>query len=216
MCKSMLLTAGFIGALGAGQAMAQSDAMATSDLYLRAGPGTAFAAVGVIPSNQIVRIESCDTASNWCQVAFSGQVGWAHGGYLSTLTSNDVVVMVPPTQRQVTTTVTEDTRDRSAAVVGTMGALAGAAAAGPVGAAVGLVGGAATGGLADPGPQVTTYVTENPVAPVYLEGDIVTGAYLPETVPLYRVPQSRYDYAYINGVPVLVIADKRQIVWFPQ
>ncbi|OYX44760.1 MAG: hypothetical protein B7Z02_04225 [Rhodobacterales bacterium 32-67-9] len=213
MFRSLVLATGLFGALSAGQALAHNEAMATSDLFLRAGPGPAYAALGVIPMNETVSIDHCDAVGNWCQVVFDGQIGWAYGGYLANIADDHVVMVAPQLPRQrVTTVVTEDTRTRSAVVVGGMGALAGALAGGPAGAAIGLIGGAATGGIADPGPKVTTYVVENPVEPVYLEGEIVPGARVPDAVRLYPVPQSPYQYAYINGAPVLVVPNDRQVV----
>ena len=48
--------------------------------------------------------------------------------------------------------------------------------------------------------------------PVYLEGEVVVGATLPETVELREIPDYEYRYVYVNGVPVLVEAETRQIV----
>ena len=58
-----------------------------------------------------------------------------------------------------------------------------------------------------------TYVTQNRMDPVYLEGEVVIGAGVPETVELYPVPDYEYQYVYINGQPVLVEAGTRQIVY---
>jgi hypothetical protein len=93
-----------------------------------------------------------------------------------------------------------------------MGAVAGALIAGPGGAAVGAVTGAAAGGMADPGETVTTYVTENPVDYVFLDGEVVAGAGVPEAVVLYPVPDTQYTYAYINGVPVVINPVDRRVV----
>ncbi len=60
---------------------------------------------------------------------------------------------------------------------------------------------------------MTTYVRTNPVNPIYLDGEVVVGAGIPETVQLSEVPESTYYYAYVNGVPVLVERSTRRIVY---
>ena len=49
--------------------------------------------------------------------------------------------------------------------------------------------------------------------PVYLEGEVVVGAGLPETVQLRPVPDYEYNYVYVNGQPVLVEPQSRRIVY---
>ena len=96
------------------------------------------------------------------------------------------------------------------------GAVAGAVVGGPVGAIIGAVAGAALGTAVDPPKTVRTYVVEQPVVPVTLQGDVVVGAGLPDTVQLYEVPDYKYSYAYINGQRVLVDPDTRRIVYVVQ
>ncbi len=97
------------------------------------------------------------------------------------------------------------------------GAVAGALIAGPIGAAVGGAVGAVAGGAAgtaiDPPANVRTYVTTNTVEPVYLDGEVVVGAGLPDTIELREIPDYEYRYVYVNGQPVLVDANTRQIVY---
>ncbi|WP_327787154.1 DUF1236 domain-containing protein [Rhabdonatronobacter sediminivivens] len=54
---------------------------------------------------------------------------------------------------------------------------------------------------------------ENPVDPIFLDGEVVVGAGIPETVALAEVPESEYYYSYVNGVRVLVERDQRRIVY---
>lgn len=213
MTRPLLLAAGLFTVLSAGEAIADIEAVATSDLHLRAGPGPAYTALDVIPARVPVSVEVCDAGGTWCRVTYDGRIGWAYAPYLANRPHEDVAILSPePPTRRVTTVIREDTRTRSAAIVGGMGAIAGALVAGPAGAALGLVGGATTGGIADPGPKVTTYVVETPVPPVYLEGDLVPGAYIPASVVLHPVPESEYSYAYVNDRPVLVHGDDRRVV----
>ena len=46
---------------------------------------------------------------------------------------------------------------------------------------------------------------------VYLNGEVVEGVGLPPDVALTAVPDSEYQYAYINGVPVLVEPSSRRV-----
>ena len=93
------------------------------------------------------------------------------------------------------------------------GAVTGAIIGGPVGAIIGGVAGAALGSAIDPPEEVRTYVVQQPVDTVTLEGEVVVGAGLPETVELHTVPDYEYRYAYVNGERVLVDPETRRIVY---
>jgi len=97
------------------------------------------------------------------------------------------------------------------------GAAAGAIVGGPVGAVVGGVLGAVIGvTIAPPPQQVVTYVTAQPTpTAVTLQGNLVVGATLPDTVVLTPIPANvyvapagatavTYSYAYVNGKKVVV------------
>jgi hypothetical protein len=64
-----------------------------------------------------------------------------------------------------------------------------------------------------PAPEVLTYVTQQAVAPVLVNGEVMIGATLPAAVPVYPVPASPYVYAYVNGQRVLVEPAARRIVY---
>lgn len=108
------------------------------------------------------------------------------------------------------------------AVTGAVGGAAtGAVIGGPVGAVVGGVIGALIGTAVEPPPpEVVSYVQGQPVDPVYLSGNLVVGAVLPETVFLQPVPSDiyvaqdgrAYGYAVVNGHPVVVDLQTRAIV----
>lgn len=213
MFRTTLLAATLI----AGSASAQTGAAQVSawtDLNLRSGPGVGFSVIGVIPANDPVTVEGCLAAANWCRVSHNGTQGWASGDYLGFVENEAPVVLYPNRDRiQVETLTYEGDTAGNAAAGGTLGAIAGAALGGPVGAAVGGALGAATGAASTPEGTVTSYVIENPADPVYLDGEVVVGATLPEVVPLNPVPDSTYSYAYVNGVPVLVDPAGRQVVY---
>lgn len=84
---------------------------------------------------------------------------------------------------------------------------------GPIGAAVGAVAGAAVGGASNVPERVVSYVRSNRVEPVYLDGEVVVGAELPDTVVLTPVPESDYRYVDVNGVPAVVDPQSRRIVY---
>ena len=62
-------------------------------------------------------------------------------------------------------------------------------------------------------PQTSAdYVVSNPIDPVELEGDVVVGYVVPESVELVRVPDSSYSYVYVGDRPALVDTNTRVIV----
>jgi uncharacterized protein YraI len=214
--KHTALTAAFLGVLSASAVQAQTTAEATTALNLRAGPGPSAEIVSVIPAQGQVTVDACLDTESWCQVTFEGTSGWAYGDYLTIRPegSAEPVVLYENRERVTIRTVTrEDTAGEAALTGGTIGAIAGSLVGGPAGAAIGGVAGATFAADAAPDEQVTTYVRTNPVEQVYLDGEVVVGAGLPEAVELRQVPDSQYVYAYVNGVPVLVDADSRQVVY---
>lgn len=48
------------------------------------------------------------------------------------------------------------------------------------------------------------YVIGHPVAPAYLNGEVVEGAGPPKGVALAPSPGSEYEYTYVNNVPMPV------------
>lgn len=209
MYKSFLIAAGTAGLL-ATSALAQTTATATTDLNIRSEPSPYGEILGVIPADESVAVEGCADSVTWCQVDYNGTVGWASGDYLSTRIGDAPANLYQNReQAEVHHIEVKDTTAGSAVGGGTMGALLGAVMGGPVGAVAGAAIGGAAGAATDPGPEVTSYVIEHPVEPVYLQGEVVRGAGLPETVTLYPVPDSEFSYVYVNNLPVLVDSDRR-------
>ncbi len=202
-----------------GVATAQTAATATTDLNIRSGPGPQYEVVGVINGNEQTNVSGCLQGSKWCTVTHNGTEGWVYSDYLIADISGSAVVL---TERYADVGVPVVTYEGSSAGEGAAagaatGAVAGALIGGPIGAAVGAAAGAVAGGTAgaaiDPPETVRTYVTTNQVDPVYLEGEVVVGAGLPETVELREVPDYEYRYVYVNGQPVLVDPSSRRIVY---
>jgi uncharacterized protein YraI len=194
---------------------------ATTDLNVRAGPGPQYPVVGMIGAGQSTTLQGCLENSKWCSVASTGGEGWVYSDYLTGDFGGTKVVL---TQRPANSGVkvvqapADNGGGEAGAVAGGVtGAVGGAIVAGPVGALVGGVAGTVAGGAAgtviDPPANVRTYVTTNKADPVYLDGEVVVGAGLPDTVELREIPDYEYRYVYVNGQPVLVDPKTRQIMY---
>jgi uncharacterized protein YraI len=216
-----IASATIVGAalLASGAAFAQTTASATADLNIRSGPGPQFPVTGVINTGEQATINGCLEGSKWCQVSGAGGEGWAYSDYLTADLAGEAVVVTERYQDVgvPVTTYDEGSATDGAVMGGATGAVAGALIGGPIGAVVGGVAGAAaagtTAGVIDPPETVTTYVTSNAAEPVYLEGEVVVGAQVPDTVELREVPDYEYRYVNVNSQPVLVDPASRQIVY---
>lgn len=203
-------------------AYAQQAVMATTDLNIRQGPGPQYPVIGVINVDGQAQLEGCAEGSKWCMVSYNGVEGWAYSDYLAAdMSGQQVIVTERVAEIQPTETFTRRVQGNDAVAGGATagmatGAIAGAIIGGPVGAAIGGVAGAATGSIAgsvaDPSPEVVTYVRSNPQQTVYLDGEVVVGASLPPSVDVYEIPDYEYRYVYVNEVPVLVEPESRRIV----
>lgn len=195
---------------------APTTATAATDLNLRSGPQSTAPIVGVIANGDEVSVAGCIESANWCQVTYKDQQGWAYGDYLTAQVGNEPQPLYPNRQT-VGVTVIENPAEspaeaRNTAVGAAGGAAMGAVVGGPVGALVGATIGGTAGNAAtpEPPPEVRTYITANPQQPVILDGEVVVGAGIPESVTLYEIPgQSDYRYVVVNDQPVLVNAERR-------
>lgn len=201
-------------------AMAQTSATVSTDLNVRSGPGVQHDVIGAIMAGDEVSVKGCIDSANWCEVSSGSLEGWSYGDYLN-VTAGDEVVSLYPNRQSVGVAIIEAPAEdpdagQDAAVGGMGGAMMGALIAGPIGAVAGAaIGGtAAAAANAEPTPEVTAYVTSNTVEPVYLDGEVVLGAGIPETVTVYDIPdQPDYRYAQINGQTVLVDPTERNIIY---
>jgi uncharacterized protein YraI len=216
--KTNILSLGALALAGsvafAGPALAQFAATATTDLNVRSGPGPQYEVVGTIGASEAATVNGCLEGSKWCQVDHDGVIGWAYSEYLTgDFGGQQVVVSAAPSTVEVPVVDYEQTGSTNATVGAAGGAITGALIGGPVGAAIGGVAGAAAGAAVTPPDTVRTYVLENRAEPVYLDGEVVVGAGLPDTVELRQVPDYEYSYRYVNGQPVLVDPATRRIVY---
>jgi uncharacterized protein YraI len=221
MNKKLFVSAA-AGALMAmsGAAMAQTSVTATTDLNIRSGPGPQYEVIGAISADGSATLEGCMEGSKWCQVSANGVTGWSYSDYLIADNAGVEMVVTERTPDAGIPVVTYEATDDGATAGGVAGAasgaIAGAIIGGPVGAVVGGIAGAAGGGAVGDilDPEATAYIEANPVEPVYLEGEVVVGASLPETVTVHEIPNvADYRYVYVNGVPVVVEPESRQIVY---
>jgi uncharacterized protein YraI len=180
-------------------ASAATLATATTSLNIRTGPGPEYPVIGAIPDNGRATVTGCIQGSLWCQVTYNGRQGWAYSQYLTGMTGGQTVVV-----NQVVPAITYTA---PAATVGTTvvtPTISGEFVAPVAGTPL---------SIAPPPASVQTYVVQNPVTPVYLNGEVVEGAGLPEDVVLTPVPNYDYNYAYVNGVPVLVEPGTRRVTY---
>ncbi len=185
-------------------ASAATIVTAMAPLNIRSGPGPQYSVVGAIPDRGQAMVLGCIQGSLWCpgQLRTSAR-NWAYAQYMTAQLSGRSLVVgenlnaVPAKTYQ--------------APVETMGS-----APVPVAPVI-------TGTLVErqdtavplviaPPPAVGSYVVSHPVAPAYLNGEVVEGVGLPESVATAPVPgYDDYRYAYVNNVPVLVNPTTRRV-----
>ncbi len=188
-------------ALVAGSALAVPAVFSpTGHLNVRSGPGFQYGVVAQMPANTRFPVTGCIQDYSWCSVVVGNVTGWASAPYLVTDAGGK------PTNLQVS-----GAQLGIPIVVPTPGAVV--VATPPVGAMVPVA--PAVGVVAPivPAPEVLSYVTQQAVAPVLVNGEVMVGAALPAAVPVYTVPASPYVYSYVNGQRVLVEPSARRIVY---
>jgi hypothetical protein len=153
-----------------------------------------------MPANNRYPVTGCIQDYSWCSVVIDNVTGWASAPYLVTDAGGKPTnLQVSGAQLGIPIVVPAPV----AAVIATppVGSIV------PVAPAVGIV------EPVVPAPEVLTYVTQQAVAPVLVNGEVMIGATLPAAVPVYPVPASPYVYAYVNGQRVLVEPAARRIVY---
>lgn len=188
-------------ALIAGPASAVVTAYSpTGHLNVRSGPGFQYPVVAQMQANAPAAISGCIADYSWCGVAIGGVTGWASAQYLVTSAGGK------PTNLQVS-----GFQLGIPVVVPTgVGAVV---ATPPVGVMVAVP---PTVGVVQPivpAPTVLSYMMQQAVQPVIVNGEVMIGAVLPAAVPVYPVPASPYVYSYVNGQRVLIEPAARKIVY---
>ncbi|WP_244616127.1 DUF1236 domain-containing protein [Rhizobium sp. RU20A] len=180
-------------------AEAAISATATTDLNIRSGPGPQYPAVGLAGRGSAVLVDGCIEGSRWCQVDVNGTRGWAYSTYLAADEGGTTVVIENERAALAIPTVTYE----GPAVETTASMPMGGELIGPVEAVDAI----------QPPDTVRTYIDGNPSDPVYLDGEVVLGATVPETVTFREIPDYEYRYVRVNGQPVLVEPQTRRIVY---
>jgi hypothetical protein len=215
--RKLLMFSAAAMAIVAGPAMADMLATATTDLNVRAGPGTQYPVIGVLGAGQSINVEGCLSGGGWCKVS----EGWASAKYLSSGMVSSAPVIAYEGGVDTETRIIER-RDLDGGATGSItggaaGAIAGGVVGGPAGAAIGgvagFVGGGAAGSVLDPPDRVRTYVRSNRIRPLRYERAVTVGTTLPDTVELGTIPDYEYRYSYVNDRPVLVEPRSRRIVY---
>lgn len=220
--KSVAYAAAIVaGSVASGAASAATVAVTTTTLNIRSGPGPTYSVVGYIPSNGQATVESCISGSRWCRVSYRDRSGWAYSEYMRptgrtvTRRTTTTVVRQPAAPAPVVTEAATEfdvpaidySRDETVGAAPVEEDISESLAA-PSDTVV-----AADEDALIPPDAVRSYVVSHPLEPVYLNGEVVVGAGLPDSVMLEPVPNYDYDYAYVNREPVLVEPDTRRIVY---
>jgi len=197
---AMIGLASLAGALIAGPASAVTAYSPTGYLNVRSGPGFQYSVVAQMAPNEAAAVTGCVSNYTWCGVAIGGVTGWASAEYLVTDAGGKLTnLQVSGAQLGIPVVVPEGVGD----VVATP----------PVGAMVAVP---PTVGVVEPippAPEVLSYVTQQVIEPVLVDGEVMVGATLPAAAPVYPIPQSPYVFSYINGQRVLVEPRARRIVY---
>ena len=192
------------GAVVAAPALAATIAMADTPVNIHTGPGPQYGIIGAIPLRGRATIIGCIQGSMWCQVSYGGRQGWAYAQYLTVRLSGRSLIAVEALDN--IPVVTYQAPDQ--APIG----MVGSAVPGPAVTSTIIERPANERPLViAPPPTVRTYVLNHPIAPFYVNRELVEGAELPTNVAVAPVPGSDYEYAYVNDVPVLVEPQTRQV-----
>ncbi|MER9872013.1 DUF1236 domain-containing protein [Mesorhizobium sp. M0195] len=180
-----------------GSALADTAVSAITDLNVRAGPGPQYPVIGVLAAGQSATLDGCIANSKWCTIAEANGQGWVYSDYVTADFGGSRVVLTqrPASADIAVVTPPADSAEYSDTYTGA------------------IVAGEAIEPIRRPPAEIRTYVRTHRLEPVYLEGEVVTGATLPDTVELREIPDYDYRYVYVNGQPALVDPGTRRIMY---
>jgi uncharacterized protein YraI len=179
-----------------GAAVADTAVSAVTDLNVRAGPGPQYPVIGVLAAGQSATLNGCIENSKWCTIAEAGGQGWVYSDYVTADFGGSRVVL---TQRLSSVTVVSPPDDIGNYSADYTGAI--------------VAGEPVEDAFPPPPAEIRTYVDTHRLDPVYLDGEVVTGATLPDTVELRQIPDYNYRYVYVNGQPALIDPQTRRIMY---
>lgn len=81
--KTIFKSAIIAVALFSATAAQAANAIVTTNLNIRTGPGTKYRVIGSIPNGARVDVRGCTSGYGWCQVNYAGRYGWASSRYLA-------------------------------------------------------------------------------------------------------------------------------------
>jgi uncharacterized protein YraI len=191
------LLAGIIAA-----AAQQTPVTATTDLNVRSGPGSQYPVVGVIGAGQSTTISGCIEKAKWCAINEGDGTGYVYADYLTADIGGSQTIITDRYADAHIVYVDPPAEGSIAVIDGATGSIDDE-----------LIGRVEDVAAVEPPDTVRTYVTSNRVDPVYLDGEVVVGAGLPERVVLSDIPDYDYQYVYVNGQPALVEPSSRRIVY---
>jgi uncharacterized protein YraI len=87
------LAAGCFAFFVAGTAAQAATGWTTNDLNLRAGPGSHYRTLTVMPAGARVDVIRC---TSWCELYYAGYRGWASARYITTAYRSAPPVVRPP------------------------------------------------------------------------------------------------------------------------
>jgi uncharacterized protein YgiM (DUF1202 family) len=197
--KTILLSAMLVGLTATpGAAKAAERYAASIDVNIRSGPGAHYPIVEVLHSGQAISAERCD--AGWCSVTGpGGGAGWIASRFLSPAT---------PAAAEAATVTGRAAPINSAAPSASPGQIDTTTTA-----AIPTVGAPASLGLPD---AVRKYVATHRPVSVELGDEPKVGGTIPADIRLRDIPGSRYRYVYVEGHPVFVDGETRQIVQIEQ
>ncbi|RWK54318.1 MAG: DUF1236 domain-containing protein [Mesorhizobium sp.] len=179
-----------------GTALADTAVSAVADLNIRAGPGPQYPVIGVLAAGQSATLDGCIQNSKWCTIAEANGQGWIYSDYVTAdFGGNEVVLTRRPADADITIVEAPADVDDPDVYTGA------------------IVAGEPIEPIRRPPAEVRAYIETNRIDPVYLEGEVVTGATLPDTVELREIPDYDYRYVYVNGQPALVDPGTRRIMY---
>lgn len=189
-------------AVAASSAGAATSAMTTDALNLRNGPGPGYAVLSTLPANSSVSIIGCIDGTLWCQVDAMGNTGFVYAEYLTTGSSDAPVLVGNNWKTLGMGVVTHDNNGATVIPADASGVLTGRDA---------FALGDPSNTQLEPTMEWKDYVTKNPVNNVYIDGEMMVGVGVPETVTLYEVPGSDMAYVHINDRVAMVDRTNRRV-----
>ena len=193
---SVAVATAFVGIMASTPVLA-FEAVATNNLHLRTGPGEQYPVEATIGHNDRVEVHGCLQGITWCDLNWGNLRGWAAADYIAYDGVSGVKVLPLVSSDELGIPIVN-----FEAVDGVVPEFIGTVA---------KVDGVMT--IVSPPEAVSAYISEQSVETVYVQGEIVAGVVLPETVPLYAVPESQYSFARVNGRNVLTESNSNMVVY---